>query len=823
MRILFKLALVFAVISLPLGAWAENVIMDEVIVTATKSETNLMVTPIAITVLSGEELIQQNIKDVRDLPGVVPNLFIGEDNAQSAVEITLRGVGNDNNTELGDPNVGFHVDGVYVPRPQSAVALMYDLERLEVLRGPQGTIFGRNSTVGVINLVTSKPDFNELAGDLKVDFGAYNKEQLRATVNIPFADNWAVRANFMTDRRDGYITQVQDFAQSDQRRNVEVGDSEEYTNTDQRAFRISSLWEPFESLSWHLTYENFQDKSAGGIYLAVCDQNPTACPGNDEYYARVNVPGKKDLTLESWRSVLTWLMNDSLELVYRGAYSEQDLETIYEEDAGLGFEVILGHNPTHNDSQSHEITLQSTSNNRFQWIVGGFYFEEETDIKFDVDLPSILLGLTFWQPERTLQSRAVFAQGTFDVSDKLSVTAGWRWTEDEKEDKNGGNFEAANWDVLGGADPAAALFVPCTWGNYLDGQLASNLSNGLGAFSKSPTSVVNDDFGGSCDVYGNFRRTSDNSFKAGWSKNTWRLGADYIIDNNMFAYVSLATGFKAGGFTDKVEFPVDSGEFTAFPYDPEEVTTTEIGFKGIFFDSTLRLSAAVFYSDYEDMQRTTVVTLGERIVDIGGVPTVQIVNQLLTQNASEATISGLEVEFDWFLGDFARLSGFATLLDTEVGDWLTQDTRLCSNRFGGDCPVTNLKGNQLKNSPEHTISLTYEHFFRLGSYRLIPAITVRDVGEYYVRDFNYDSGPIDAIDPFSGAAVIADGSVKENGYTAVDIRVRVEPESGRWYLEAYGSNVTDEIWKTRYFDVGGVVVDNFNAPKTYGVRFGLGF
>jgi iron complex outermembrane receptor protein len=178
----------------------------EIVVTATKRETSLSKTPIAISAFGQDLLNKQQVKDVTGLAQYVPSLHFAQQGDQGAILLTMRGIGNDSAyTEVADPEVAIYVDGIYSPRAQGASALMYDMERVEVLRGPQGTLFGRNATVGAVSLVTAKPKFDKLAAEVEVVGGAYNRFGIRGMLNIPVTDNFAVRAAFISDRHDGYI------------------------------------------------------------------------------------------------------------------------------------------------------------------------------------------------------------------------------------------------------------------------------------------------------------------------------------------------------------------------------------------------------------------------------------------------------------------------------------------------------------------------------------------------------------------------------------------------------------------------------------------
>src|SRR5690606_25127994 len=175
-----------------------RVALEEIVVTATKRTTNLMDTPIAITVMNEAVLEQQGLANIKDIDKLVPNMDITFDSSQAAPVIAMRGVRSTNITELGDPAVGLHLDGIYSPRPQGAMALMFDVDRVEAQRGPQGTLFGRNSTVGNVNIITRRPVADEFDASLGVELGRWNHRQVRGMINIPVSDTFALRGSFMT-------------------------------------------------------------------------------------------------------------------------------------------------------------------------------------------------------------------------------------------------------------------------------------------------------------------------------------------------------------------------------------------------------------------------------------------------------------------------------------------------------------------------------------------------------------------------------------------------------------------------------------------------
>ena len=179
--------------------------LSSVTVTATKRETALMRTPVAVSAVSGAGLEREGIKDVRSLGAAVPSMQVGFSPTDSGVQVTIRGVTSNNFTELGDPAVGIHFDGVYSPRPQAGMNLMHDVDRIEVLRGPQGTLFGRNSTAGAINILPKRPSFSGSSFFAEGELGDYNHRAVRFVYNQPVNDVLAVRFAFSGEKQDGYI------------------------------------------------------------------------------------------------------------------------------------------------------------------------------------------------------------------------------------------------------------------------------------------------------------------------------------------------------------------------------------------------------------------------------------------------------------------------------------------------------------------------------------------------------------------------------------------------------------------------------------------
>lgn len=885
------IALINASLALPVLAQErdkndeKNWALDEIIVTATKRETNLMDTPIAITVFGQDDLDRQGITNVKDISMLVPNMDITFDSSQAAPVISMRGVRSTNITELGDPAVGLHLDGIYSPRPQGAMALMFDVDRVEAQRGPQGTLFGRNSTVGNVNIITRRPVTDEFDASLGVEFGRWNHQQVRGMINIPVSDTFALRGSFMTEQRDSYLDGYYDPNQWDTRylpesvrnapaysgtpeeRNlvqrarwwsgggeaiqdvVKADPSDFYNNSDQYAFRIAGLWQPSEDFSWMLAYEKFQDSSAGSTDTIDCKKadkrvamqgdevaplqgcENTYGPGATSYTVMVSVPGMLDLSIENVRSNLRWDFSDSMAFVYNAGWAKQNRSQMSDQDRGVtDWDMSIFFRDTEFVSHSHELQLQSTGDSRLQWITGAFLFEENNDMQGG--WMNSMASASYWnQPDRTLGSQAVFAQGTYELTDDLSLTLGYRYTKDTKEDVGGHNMDCndSNPNLL---DPTLN-----------DGRCYPAWDRD--AFVQLPT-----------DYFWNpgiFTEVTNNDIKGEWSYSLWRAGLDYNLTDTTMLFGYVANGIKAGGIGDVVvqyeqdplttEYPLDADGNRIVKnryentYDPEEVTTFELGVKADLLDDRLRLMATLFYSDYQDMQIATAKPLFvtysfER--DEDGVETDEVTaNEFTvfqTDNIGKAEIKGLEVEFDWAVTEHGRLSGHATWLDTEIvsefiQQWGFATTDLYEIDHGASVDPENaaltvdLKGNELPSSPRYAVSVNYSHTFEFDSgANILPWVSVNWKDTSYYTIFNTEKfahlHATETPEAFSD---------KRPSITNVNLGVKFTSPDDQWNIEAFVNNATDN---TDFYWAGGgdgLIKGPVSMPRFYGVRANYNF
>ena len=422
--------------SLPLvviGAWAfsgsaqaqsaavtsadEGATLEEVVVTAEKRGESIQNVPISMTALTGDSLRDAGVTNATELADQVPSLAIG--NNGDSIEIFVRGIGSTNDTEVGDPAVAFNVDGVYIGRPSGAGGTFFDMNRIEVLRGPQGTLYGRNATAGAVNVITNDPTQGfEASGEMT--FGNYDTIDTGGVVNVPLSDNLAVRGAFHTESHDGYLNN----------RNVTQGVTSNADDAQNAAGRFKALYTPTEELSVLLSADYFHAGGVGPSQVpfsiihsggSAGRTNPLDTQGSlDDTFAG----GSADINYKWGPVKLTSLT--AYRINNRNGVDDLDQTATYA-PAQIGTFRILFH------QLSEEFRAASDSPSPLQWVTGVYYYDEHNNVYFDIQRAiSPTLGLRFVQPTVRESSKAAFGQLDFNFTDALRLSAGVRGTRDDK-------------------------------------------------------------------------------------------------------------------------------------------------------------------------------------------------------------------------------------------------------------------------------------------------------------------------------------------------------------------------------------------------------
>jgi iron complex outermembrane receptor protein len=752
--------------------------VDVIIVTAQKREEPLQRSALAVTALASRTLERQQITDLKSVTTLIPNLQIGTSSTQAAFDLALRGIVSTNRTEVGDAAVAFHVDGFYSPRPQGATMLIYDLDRLEALRGPQGTLFGRNSNAGVINVITAKPEFDSTFGQLDLTLGSYDLKRIKGHLNLPVTDTFALRGAAFVEKRAGYTSFLPGSRVT--------AATPRYDDSDKLAVRLSGLWDPGDAWRVFGSAERYADRGAGTIPVSL-----TPTPGHGLRSALITSPGVLDLKNDTFH-LRTDYRPRGLELSYLFGWARMTRQNVSDQDVGLAQDPALRalpHPPIEpsydeerrtDDSEfvstQHELQLKPIESGVLDWLLGAFYYQEHNSIRFDVDvrddrgaLPGVVdpgdvrYSQSFIQPDRTLSAWAGFSQLTWHLTDRARTSIGARYTEDAKQDRNGVNLvcPAPNATIANG-------------GFNLDGLATRDIP-----MSPDPDSPL--------PVPGTCRITTHNDAQKTWSKLTYMARFEYDLAEGLLAYALTNTGFKSGVIQD-------GGTFA----DPEQVVNYELGLKASLLGGRMALNTVGFHSDYSDILRTGIE------YDAAGV------HQLVTRNATAAGIYGLESELLWKPRANDTVQAVFTWLVAKYRDYPTIDAQVyvASDPL---TPVINLEGKSLPFAPRQTFALVYERSFALpdGS-RLIPRLQAKYQSEMFLTDFNR---PTD----------------RQAAYTRTDVSVRYEGRKA-WDVEAFVQNLEDVAVKNNVDLRGnqpgvggvagfaGVARAFFDAPRTFGLR-----
>ena len=590
------------------GQGSGELVLEEVIVTARKHAENLQDIGMSVSALSKSDIENRFDVDLQTIQNAAPNVVISDiqQGPGSPAAISIRGVGTTDIEKNFDPTVGVVVDGVFIGVNSGAMLKAIDLESVEILRGPQGTLYGRNSIGGVINVNRSRPNFDGTSGSVKAGAGDHGDMELEAFVNFTASDQFAFRIGAAQRENDGW------FYNATQNRDV---GAMEYT-----LISPSFTWKPTEDVEIYYRFDRAEQEQDANTLHNVATQGQIFCFYYGQCSQGLGVPQSgSDYTVlqnDEWPTPsffdsdthivnASWEINDNYDMAYvMGDFSTD--EEVHQDWDGTPLTLYHTDRPATWDQQSHELRLNYTGD-QLKYTAGFYYWDSDYHIDltnyigfFDVflnpPLPPGTVGtvVTNQSVTQTTESTAFFFEGDYQVNDQVTVTFGGRYTEDDKT--------SAIVDV--GTPELADLGGP------------------------------------------------GNPFKASWSEFTPKLGIRYQLNDNVMLYGLYSKGFRAGGYNGRPA----SGAYEAMqtPYDPETVDNIEFGWKSEFLDGRLRFNGSIFTMSYEDKQEEQSVP-----TSAGTGQQTQVVN------AAEATINGLEIDLNYLVSDTFALQGNLGLLDAE--------------------------------------------------------------------------------------------------------------------------------------------------------------
>jgi iron complex outermembrane recepter protein len=769
--------------------------LEEVVVTAERRGEQLQTTPIAITALSAEAMQARNLVNISDIGAYVPSTILAPLGAGwgATMAAFIRGVGLGDNILSFEPGVPIYVDDVYIGRPQGAMLDLLDLERVEVLRGPQGTLFGKNAEGGTIRMISVKPKGDD-SGYAEVTFGNFNRIDARAMADIAVVPGVVdARFSFASRTADGYFTNLDyvcvngpgslgtmapaiapgsncktsmsgnENTQSgraafrfhlsqdaelnliyDQTIQNQEGPADKYTVID------GAFPGAFPNTLWgNLTYGSLGNATAGppayigkpiGYDSRFLTNNFYTSYGNygtDAISGR-NVPNINDLNHWGVNATLDWKLNDSVSLKSVTAYRSFSNQYGRDSDGSP-----LSENSTYDDARHHQFTEEITLTGqagKLDWATGAFYYTaDDSDRGYDVLYPCTVQNPFVCIHEQdqyvtqTTKNWAVFAHGVFQATDQFSVTLGARYTSDQKD----ATVYITNFDPVTG--PAGDVN-----GQYV------------------PTSTTHIDY--------------DASLNYQWSRD-------------LMTYLRYSTGFKGGGFSPR---PADA--LQTQPFGPEYLKTLELGEKGEFLDHRLRFNGAIYYSKYLDQQ-----TFSQQLDSEGN-------NWFREVNAGTARIWGLEGELQAEPVENLRIDGSFGYLNYWLESNGGNELLFTGNNCGGETCYS-------PRTPKWTGALGAQYSFTLADgARLTPRLDATYQSTIY---FAANNGCLGSLTP-QGCGQ----TDNQDGYALLNGRLSYETANKKWQASLWGRNLTDKEYfygKLSLITFFGREQGNPAPPREWGV------
>ena len=631
------------------AAGARSMVVEEILVTARKREESLQEVPVAVSAFSREQLERQTIQEFIDVEAQIPGVLIQQTQHDPSIAwVSIRGQQQADFLLTNDSSVGAYVDNVNLPRQSGLNANMFDIERVEVLKGPQGTLYGRNTTGGAINIISRKADHEGTHGYLRASYGNKNFTQISGALNIPFSDTAAARIAAQKTDQDGWGESR--FTGAD------------LYDQDEIFLRGSLVWDPSDRVNIQLQADYMDlDEGGnvekilhpGGNFINGVSDTSSLTAGIELSGAPVDFANYVDYVTSGYAALAAYVdgdllktdadadvfskatlwgggltisvdVTDDIELRSITGYRNWETAQLLDLD-GTPFKLLHPLLAVDADFFSQELQLAGATD-RLNWVVGGYYSRENgIDGSTTIAVAAINPTTNITRGEVTNTSWALFGQATYAITDRINITGGLRWTEEKKE--------LTNMNRLAFGD----LITPSTASTVDDA-----VANAFIIRCRVPPGNIPVD---RCAV----------DLSDSFNDPSWLISVDYHINDQVMIYASNARSWRGGG----QNLRADGDDLAAaMPFAPETATSYEAGLKGDFADGLMRLNAAAYYVDYKDIQRSIIVPGSEG----GSVVTV------LT-NAAKAEITGFEAEA--WLTPSDNLSFFATVgyLDFKYKDF----------------------------------------------------------------------------------------------------------------------------------------------------------
>lgn len=763
--------------------------MEEVVVTSRRKDESVQDVPLSVTAFGEEAIEQIKPNTLRDFDGLVPNVYIGMNTAgPGASALYIRGVGYADIEKTQSPQVGVIVDGIQMGSSTGQLIDVFDVESIEINRGPQGVLFGKNTIGGNIVVNRVKPQFNDFGVKASAEMGNYNGKTMKARVNIPLIDDTlAFKFGAISRERDGFYDNVN--------LNRTAGDIDFSSQT------AALAWAPSDSVEINLTYDHIGDRSQ------TMPQDPRF-DGDNRFVNRADKIEPTSYEVDQIGLKIDWDISDTMTLHYVGGSANgrdvvnQDFDGGDINGAAIPFAQLHTLRDQKYDIQSQELRLDIDVNEQVSAMVG--YYDFASDLAFRQDtnnilqLPNVAIGLpaevpcaavgfrsnatpgleTFCQfpnarstqlAGETVDSKAWFGSISYRATDDFEVTLGARSIDESKSAYNSYTDFSFN--------PA-------------DGRVANPVYDDVSAAGYNEH-----DFRGLASIPGASYETPEKS----WSETIITASASYRISDQSLAYASYSEGFRSGGFSIRNASGPDRAG-----YDPETADQFEIGVKNDFLDNRLRVNLAYYVLNREGAQFSSIITLPP-----GSIPgTTTYIN-----NGGESESKGVEIEGQWFMNDNLRLIFNYGTIDVENSAFTLACELVdgCVTAVVGELDpsgtLRNLGGGSDSRQPEDSLSISLAFDQEMGGGLFGANVGYKTVGDFLL--VNTGGG--------------ADQRLYEGGYSQVDARISYSFETSggdQWSITAFGKNLTDEAFKEHALFLGGPTTgfQGWGAPRTYALE-----
>lgn len=782
-------------------AKADESALGEIVVTATRRDSNLQTTPIAITAVDARLIAQSNPRNIGDLAAFVPNFSAATITGFNAASFSIRGVGQNTIIVYFEPPVAVLVDDFVVPSVQTQLLDAFDISQVEVLRGPQGTLFGKNTTGGAVTVRTTRPVLDRISMEGRVMAGSFGTFQARGAANIPIvADHLALRLVLGHENSDGYYKNgacygpVVAFVPSKFAGRSGCGDGKAIGGTNVWNGRAKLLWEPSADFRALLQYEVLRDRSDSVPSVSETPNSPlflfntlgvgASRPASSDPLDNAGLTNREDQLLKMQSGQRINVDGIYLNMDYKtdfGTFTsisgrrlqKSRLPNTYTGQAPVAAdgEVLSLFDANRSDDRKtyqQEVRFASSLGGNFDFVAGGFYQNDKTSfcvaqVLGFLDLTGGPLPFGPWNQNpyvlcnaQKSSSTAAFAEGTLKISPTLTFTAGGRYTWERKTWM--GRQQVFIPQLRGGFDPSIKI----------DDALDANVFD-------FPANVI--------------------EVRARANQPTWRASLGWQATDTLFAYATYSRGFKGGGFNDQIggfaPFSPggvqDSAAFAqaAAATRPEKADSFEAGIKAEAFDRKLRFNLTGFYVKYTDLQKQIVVPL-----TVGGQQ-----NQVTRFfNAASANVKGIEAEATLIPVKGLTLRGVLGFQDGQYDKYVT--------------PIPagyDLATAPLDRLPKWQWTAYANYDVPLGKYK----VSVTGDVNYVARNLFTQSISSQADNTFL------------NARTLVNASIMLAEADDKYYLRVFGRNLTDQRYRTASQVVGGLwSFTQFGPPRFFGVEIG---